>query len=125
MSEEQRIRTLIALAQKALVAADSIDLTDFVDATETYLSALEQWQAEVNARGTPLVATVSGEQEKESLRQRVKELQEVHQILLSRAADTKEGVGVQMSELHKRASGMKKYVDTFPARITIAGKRKG
>ncbi len=125
MEEERRVSDLIVLAQKAMSLADGFDLVAFVDATEAYLSTLEAWQAEVNARGTPLVASVDSEQEKESLRQRVKELQEIHQRLLSRAADTKEGVGVQMTELHKRATGMKKYVDTFPARITIAGKRKG
>ncbi|MCB0322333.1 MAG: hypothetical protein KDD69_02135 [Bdellovibrionales bacterium] len=125
MPSEAEVHELIAKAKAALALTGSPELELFVARTGEYLDALEQWQ-QAMAQQNPLVEPSALTPEaKESFRRSVEALNQVHQELMDRAGAAKEEVGQQMGEVHRRASGLRKYIDSGPSRITITGKRKG
>ena len=117
MADEQSIRALIALAERA--EADEAAGTDaFVASVGEYIRALEDWRAKLAPEGE----TASLD---EASRQALIELNEIHQRVLSRANEMKQELVGEMGEAKKKASAIRAYVDKFPQRITITGKRKG
>ena len=116
MSEEQNIRALISLAKRA-EADEAVGTDPFVESVGEYIRALEEWRVKLAPEGqTPL---------DESSRQALVELNEIHQRVLTQANEMKQGLVGEMGEAKKKASAIRAYVDRFPQRITIAGKRKG
>ena len=130
---------LIELMELARELADDAAETDpalFVERVGPYLEKFEEWQqahrlyvgdadterSETGVRGSSDQLT---EAERGELRAKIAALAEVHLKVLQYANDHKDRVGEKMSHVHRRAYGLKAYVDRFPSRITIAGKRKG
>jgi len=125
MTHQDTVRKLLSLAQAALIVYNEGDLDSYVGKTNEYLSQLESWQQQIAgnnplAEGSPLA-----DAEKNELRTLLQSLNEIHQQLMKHAVDARDHVGIEMGDLHRRATGMKKYLDVLPQRITIAGKRQG
>ncbi len=125
MAPLEAVTELIRSAASALAEECLVDAELFVERVDTYLQKLESWQAEIREVNPFAGNSLLSEREKEELRLRIEELNEKHQLLMTRASSVKDDVGEKMGDLHRRSSGLKKYVDTFPPRITIAGKREG
>ena len=119
------VKHLLALAEEALQLRGGPSVEEFIGKTGEYLDALEVWQKGMNQDNPLLPGSSVSEAEKQMLRGEIEQLNELHQRLLSQAGAAKDDVGTQMSEVHRRASGLRKYIDSGPSRITIAGKRKG
>lgn len=128
----QILDTLIRLGEQALEAGGKVndrtgtgeDVERFVTQVTHYLELLERWQAAVNNSNPFLMPGVT-EAEKEDARSKVSQLGELHKKILSRASESKDTVGSEVSAVHKKAQAMKAYVDPYPGRMTITGKRTG
>lgn len=120
-----RLKTLVGYADAALAIDSAVEADRFLDAISLYLAELESWQREVQLEKPLAPDSLLSDGEKVAFRADVERLIALHQKLLQHAGLAKEEVGQRMGELHKKATGLKKYVDTLPARITIAGKREG
>ncbi len=115
--EEANLDELCELGRAAL-DVDAKEIDTFLDALGVYLEGVDSWRAEVEAR--------PGEGEMpESVRARFENLNVLHQQLLARADASKAFVASEMGEMHKKAGALRIYIDRFPQRITIAGRRKG
>jgi hypothetical protein len=124
-THQTKVGRLTALAREALAVPEDGDVEVFIQKTDIYLRELEAWQKDLGPEGIAGKPGTLAEGEKAELRNLVSALNQIHQDLITRASGTREKVGTAMGDLHKRATGMKKYIDRFPSRITIAGKRKG
>lgn len=117
----QQLSYLVALAREALIV--SIDREElFVEKVTAYLEQFESWRTGIEQQGD------SGEESilsSEECRPQLELLQKLHQEVLSRATVQRDLVAHQLGEIHRRAQALKKYVDRYPSRITIAGKREG
>ncbi len=119
----KQIEKLITMAETAVSCREDEDIEAFVMATETYLNSLEMWQAEVKTQ-----ALGKSDPEKEAdpeLREALNTLGAVHQKLMQKADVARDNVGSQMGDMHKKAQGLKRYIDILPSRISVSGKRKG
>ncbi len=125
MSYSQDVSNLVALAESALASAEQKVVDEFVVKTGEYLDALEKWQQAMNQCNPLLEGRELSDGERASFRAQIEKLGDLHQRLLNDAGSTKDDVGTKMSDVHKRAAGLRKYIDSAPSRITIAGKRKG
>ncbi len=117
IEQEQNIRALIALAEKA-IADESAGTDVFLESVAHYILALEDWRANVAPEGE---ATRVDEPSRLALG----ELNEIHHRLLARANELKQSLVSEMGEAKKKAGALRAYVDRFPQRITITGKREG
>jgi hypothetical protein len=116
------ITKLIDAGKHALASGDGGDPTEFQRRLEGYLEVFDRWQS-------VLKTDTSVEQAIHALRDQVRPfletLSQVHESVLLMCAKNRDAIGVQLSDVHKRASCLKRYIDTQPSRITIAGKRQG
>lgn len=125
MSEQERVQRLIVLAREALASSNEDSVEDFVVRIESYLQELESWQKEASQNNPLKEDSGLSDEERGVLRDAISELDQVHRELMAGTEQTKDGVGAAMGDLHRRSSGLKKYIDTQPSRISITGKRKG
>lgn len=115
--EAPNIRRLIRLATEALLAEQK-DVDTFLAGIGEYLTSLEEWRTKF--------AEVSPTEEVDAeTRAALTELNEIHQKLLQGGDQFRKKLTQEMGDNKKKASALRAYVDRFPQRITIAGKRKG
>lgn len=126
MQEEiAHIVGLTEIAKAVLALDDSIEPDELVEQLNHYLNQFENWQRGFEERGI-LTATQELEEEKRAeLRSAIETLLASHVKVVERAEAAKAAVGEQMTGIHKRGAAMKKYIDRYPSRISITGKRKG
>ena len=125
MDPKAKLNDLIRLAGEALNVKLDADVMPFVEKTDLYLTELEQWQEMVKTEDPFGAAAGLSEPAKTEIRELVAKLSELHQTLMKAASESRDEVGSKMKDVHRRASGLRKYVDKLPSRISIAGKRKG
>jgi hypothetical protein len=115
MSLEEKIVKLVNTGNSLLtipvVSDDDSDL--FIVGLDKYLSQLDVIQPLLKDEAK----TVS-----EGL---AKELLDVHQKVLEKAEKEKESVLIKMGQINQRANMLKTYLNQFPGRISITGKREG
>ena len=114
---EADINELLELAEKA-ISDEALDSELFLQSVAEYLEALETW------RGS-LPTTDAGTPAREEMKAALGRLNETHKTLLERSNVHREKLMGQMGDAQKKAKALRTYVDRFPDRITIAGKRKG
>jgi len=115
MSLEEKIKKIIDTGNSVLTipVVSEDDSILFISGLDKYLMMLEEIQERL-----PLEASNVSE----SL---ASELFLVHQQITSRSESEKEGILVRMSQLNQRSSILKTYLNQWPARISITGKRTG
>lgn len=114
---DRDINELLELAQKA-IDDEALDSELFLQSVAEYLEALESWRSSLP---NPEAGTPAREEMKAALGR----LNETHKVLLERSNVHREKLMGQMGDAQKKAKALRSYVDRFPERITIAGKRKG
>lgn len=119
MIDLKQIKNLIDRASAVVGAEEADDVELFLKSVTEYLEAFDVWQADLGD-----TATLS-EEERERARPEVEKLNQMHNQVMAITESKKGLVTAEMKNLHKRAGALKKYIDRYPARITIAGKRKG
>lgn len=115
---------LIACAERALGVPAEQGVESFLELAASYLESFEQWQNGLD-ESNPLQSELLSSPEKEAFREELLRLSVLHQQLIERAGGEKSELSSQMGEMHRKAAGLKRYVDNFPSRISIAGKRRG
>lgn len=116
--QDERLESLISLAEKVLECPVE-ERDSFIEQVDSYLNALESWRTDIEEK------MASQSELPPSLRERVELLNSRHQELMRRADFERQALTAEMGEAKKKASALRAYVDRFPQRITIAGKRKG
>lgn len=115
------LEDLLQLARQGLSLSPEDDGERFVEAVEGYLGKFEQWRLSWDEQAMESLPT----KEKDALRAQLAVLKELHQQLMSKIDLGKQGLLDQMSDFGKRAKALRSYIDHYPSRITIAGRRKG
>ena len=114
---------LSTLPQTPDVPAEELD--DRFPQIQAYLTDFENWRLRVE-RENPLSESSPGTaEEKAQLRAAIERLYERHLEFSGRVSLLKRDVARQLGEVHQRGRALKAYIDRYPSRITIAGKRKG
>ena len=104
---------------KLILKSDEQDYDRFTEQVTDYLESLDAWQKAYQA--DPKVPDA----EHAHFAQLVNTLNELHQQIVVKATAKKDEVASQMGDVYKRAQVLKKYIDRYPSRITITGRRKG
>ena len=101
------------------------ELDDRFPQIETYLNDFEEWRGQIE-RKNPLEDSAAGTAEdKAQLRAAIGQLYERHLEFSGRLTLLQRDVARQLGEIHQRGRALKAYIDRYPSRITVAGKRKG
>lgn len=119
LEKSQEIETLLVHAKAILTIDNDTNFDLFLEKLETYLHKLEQWQKQTEQQEFPVQGLNS------PFAKLLEELHNVHSQVVDCANSRKEALREELSGIYKRAQGMKAYIDRFPSRITIAGKRQG
>ena len=116
---EGDLNALISLAETILSKGQSSPqgLDEFLDSVNDYLSLLENWQTRL--KDSPL------EGDTIDLKSKLEKLSKLHLEITNHTNFKKESIASDMANLHKKAKAHKQYIDRYPSRITITGKRKG
>jgi uncharacterized protein YjbK len=115
-------RKLIETAKGLLLITKDSSLEEFDVKANKYIESFTQWQLEFEA-GDVLQGV--SDYDRQEIREVLIELQEVHNQVIQFANEYREGVLGALSELHKRGKALRAYVDNYPSRITVTGKREG
>ena len=108
---------------KAVLAIDEVP--EFLEGVEQYLEAFDVWQKAFTANNPLAESSGVGEKEKLAIRAEVNELIKVHLELAQTAEQNKGKILERMGDIRKRSQALKTYIDRYPKRITITGKREG
>lgn len=119
------VKALRAEAEELASMELPAELDQVLDRAGRYLERFEEWRRGIESSRPFDAASALSPAEQEELRAAVKEYQATHLVLVERLTGLKDGLAGQMGELHRKAKALKSYVDPYPSRITIAGKRKG
>jgi len=111
------VEQILGLASAAL---ESGDADAFLENVERYLTAFEDWQ-----RSAPAELEGLTEAERDEYRQQVNALAALHNQVTANALERKGEVLSRIGEIRHRTMALKRYIDRYPSRITIAGKREG
>lgn len=112
MDHKALIESLINKARFLL----TVEAEQFVPQTADYLQAFDAW---TNLNFSP------PEEEHAAYRTLIVQLQGLHTEVTALANNRKDEVAAEMAELNKRGAALRKYIDRYPSKITIAGTRKG
>ncbi|MCB0360015.1 MAG: hypothetical protein KDD44_10275 [Bdellovibrionales bacterium] len=115
----QEVRLLTEAARGLLDDSPAGDPEAFQTRVATYIQGFDQAQLRIQEH-VQAVTTVDS-----ALKVALQELHEAHVALAERVATFRDTVGVELRNLHQRQRALRRYVDPFPQRITIAGRRKG
>ena len=125
MAAYDEIVHLSSLAAAALAEAGGSDVNLFAERVENYLAAVDQWQ-QANPEGALREAVMQLPEDRRAVvRSELEALSRVHQQVLDATAQHRDAVAHRIGQVQVRTKQIRKYVDTLPSRITIAGKRQG
>ena len=118
-----QVQHLSLLATKILSFGDSVSIESFGDHINQYLTTFQEWQVGLESNEQFLESLPHDE--KAAFREAVVQLHSLHEQIVTLVSEKKTALLANLAELHKREKALKAYVDRYPARITITGKRKG
>ena len=116
------VRELISAARNSLAEEARGNFEAFVQTVTVYLDRFEQWYQRYE-KDKPSYGL--SEDQRSELKKLVEELNALHQQIITKTTVERDAVATEMGQLHKRGQALKAYVDRFPSRISITGKRKG
>lgn len=112
---------VIDLADQALAEPPG-EVDKFLQRSDRYLKALELWRLEIGAAGD---GGLEKHPQRDQLMALIEKLNTRHAEVVRRSQELKDEVAHELSAMRKRASALKAYIDRFPKRVTITGKRQG
>jgi len=112
--------------------ADSLSIPDEVEARQSAIDAIGVYMDDVdswNSAAEELLGKTDynwkSEDQKSQFATLVEKFAEKHAHLTTLAEKAMGDVQGDLKQLHKKGNALKKYIDRFPASISITGKRKG
>ncbi|MCB0346737.1 MAG: flagellar protein FliT [Bdellovibrionales bacterium] len=121
MVMHEELNALIELARSCGNLPKNADPEDVITQIRKYLEIFDDWQQRA---GEFDVDSIS-EAEQAQIKSSIEELQRLHSGVTARAESAKGKIADDLSDLHKRNKALKTYLDRYPSRISITGKRKG
>ena len=115
---------LTALGQR-LLAIPQDQIEQLLESLEAYLADFDVWQSRVTAINPLGDESSLSQAARAALRSELEELSTVHRQVLDVAQQNRDRVHARIGDVRKRAQALKAYIDRYPSRITIAGKREG
>lgn len=119
------INCLLGMAETVIQLSDSEDLEVFLEATDRYLEKFSIWRESIEQDEGKLSLQQLKGNLNSSMVDHLKKLQEQHLKITNLTEAKRTEVGEGIANLHTRSRALKSYMDRFPQRITIAGKREG
>ncbi len=116
---QTKIRSLNTFAEK-LLAIPVENGEEFVAGLADYLELFDQLQSDTSAKPVKLQPA-----EQQLAKKSVEKLQELHTRVLARSVDMKAEIAKQLGDVFHRSQALRAYVDPYPSRISITGKRQG
>ena len=115
MSLEENIKKIINTGNSVLTipVVSEDDSILFISGLDKYLAMLDEIQPRLPSEAASVPKSIA------------EELFDVHKKVTARAEREKEGVLVRMSQLNHRSAILKTYLNQWPSRISITGKRTG
>jgi len=115
MSLEELIKRIINTGNSVLTipVVSEDDSALFITGLDKYLAMLDEIQKRLPKEAESIPKELAAE------------LLEVHKKVTARSESEKEGVLVKMSQLNQRSTILKTYLNPWPSRISITGKRTG
>jgi hypothetical protein len=98
------------------------DTPRFIAAVEQYLQHFDAWQSAITGGDAP---SFSAPSEKEAFRKLLTDFSRVHQQVADEAGSCRDQVASKLGDIRRRAHVLRSYIDQYPSRITITGKREG
>lgn len=114
------IENLTSAAKHALAVGEQ-EVEDFLAAVTPYLDRFDI----LNASFKPDVLAKASNEQKNNIQDLLLNLDTLHKQVIARAESNKGMVSEVISDIHKRSSAMKRYVDTFPQRVSMTKKKEG
>lgn len=118
------IDSLIRHAEEALAVPET-DVDQVLGKLDRYLVEFEKWQESLGGKNPLAKDSLLSPETQKKLRTQIEKLSTLHQQVVTRAETNRQGVHRQIAEIRKRTQALKAYIDRYPSRITIAGKREG
>ncbi len=116
-SEKEELEALLTSAKKVLVLVEESTLEHLEENLESYLNNFRLWQERFERNEHQIEDT--------ALVSLLEELQLLHQQVVEKVNIKKDDILLALQEIHKRGKAVKAYIDRYPSRITITGKREG
>ena len=113
-----RTKELLKKAQAVLELDGASNPETLSDVIQDYVRSFTEWEQQI-ANEPRSDADAAG------LRDAVAKLAALHHKVIEKASVVRDAIGDEIKNLRTREHALRRYVDPFPQRITIAGKRKG
>lgn len=124
MALREHLDRLLVQAETALSLEPAGAPDELIGLLDVYLQDFDAFQGEIEVGGSPGSRGWSGE-EKSTFRAKLERLNLLHDQIIAIATAERDAVGKSLGELQNRNRALKKYVDQYPERISLTGKRKG
>ena len=98
---------------------------DLLELAIVYVTEFENWFAGLAGKNPLAEDTGLSDSERATLRGSLETLQTNHQRVVAILNSLKSAVVEDLGELQKRGKALRTYIDRFPSRITVTGRRKG
>ncbi len=118
---DEQLDSLIEHAKACRELPGDCDPEEVISRIRAYLEDFDSWQK----AASELDASTLSDDEQQQARSKIELLGQLHAEVSTRAETAKERIAGELSDLHKRNKALKTYLDRYPSRISITGKRKG
>ena len=115
MDALKQVEELCDMGSTLLTRASTLDLESFEEGVQRYVDRFQTWAEKFNEE-IPIP---------DDLRNALERLQEIHSKLSSEVVVRRDQIGQALGDVHRKEKAHKAYIDQFPKRITLTGKRKG
>lgn len=116
---------LIASARRALASAEAGETEVFLQHAASYLGDFEPWSSQISELKPFSPDSNVPEEQQAEAKKHVQDLYDVHTAVVTAAEERKVAVGAQLGSMHKKSKAIKTYLDPYPSRVSLTGKRKG
>lgn len=111
---------VLAEAKNVLSLESSVEPQQFLSALEKYLTTFDEWRL-AGERDQPPAA----DPERANYRAVIEELNGLHARISAVVEEKKDQIRAKMGDIKRRTQIVKTYIDRYPSRVTIAGRRQG
>ncbi len=110
---------------RALLALDFAENPEvFLDSLDQYLKAFASWeQLAMSPEYREKLRRLSPT-EARALRSKLETLSSIHTQVIQLAERCRETLRGELGELHRRGKALRSYIDRYPSRVNITGKRE-
>lgn len=118
---DDELDELLEQARRCSKLGGGSDPDEVIAAIRVYLDNFAGWQEKAQEAASGKLSP----ERQAHVRARIQELERCHAQVVKLAEASKQQIADELSDLHRRKKALRTYLDRFPSRISITGKRKG